>query len=91
MAQRGQATPQPVGGNTPRKPTPTSAKRTSGWWATFLIICAICIAGAIPVYLMGELFGLWHVTVPNNVPLPYTTPAPTLTPHTTALRTAWVK
>jgi hypothetical protein len=82
MAQRGRAAPQPVGENTPRKPVPTSTGRTSGWGATFLILCAICIAGIIPVYLAGQLLGLWHAPVPSGLPfpLPYITPTTTLTP-----------
>jgi hypothetical protein len=79
MAQRGRAAPQPVGGNTPGKPAPTSAGRTSGWRATFLILCAICIAGIIPVYLAGQLLGLWHVPIPNSLPFPLPFPTPTST------------
>lgn len=51
--------------------------------ATILILIAICVAGIIPVYLAGQLLGIWHVVIPSGLPLPYSNPTPTLSPSLT--------
>ena len=57
--------------NTPQAPTPKNSGRPSGVGATFLILCAIVIAGIVPVLLAGQLLGIWHVDVPYGIHLPF--------------------
>jgi len=89
MAQRGPATPQQAPTNAPGKQAPTSTRSGPGVMATILILIAICVAGIIPVYLAGELLGIWHVVIPNGLPLPYSNPTPTLSTSLIPARMLW--
>ncbi len=91
MAQRGRAKPLPARTNTPQTSARAGGGRASGLGAAFLILCAIVIAGIVPVFWAGQLLGLWHVDIPFGFPSPFPSPTPTLmaahlTAHLTALR-----